>query len=301
MGENQIENSDLLNEVIDKLMTEILNSYKADESSLFELISGSIKSNKDLISIIKKENDFKKVARTRAYKDFSNKIKRNLYSQLRRYYQDVDDIDEIADKFKKLQRDDEESKNYIKSLLQYHVSTRERLADFNNFYEPIKKYIMESKKIIDIGCGLNPLMVPFNADGSKVEKYIAVDKDNKSIKILKAYSDWLGDDKLAGVNWDLKEGWQELYKKTGIELYDMAFIMKVLPVVKRQERELLSVLRDTPANLLLITGSKTSMTKNSSIEKRERKDIDNFIDECGFTKLLEFDRSEEFGWLVRKT
>lgn len=301
MEETQIENTDLLNEVIDKLMTEILNSYKADESSLFELISSSIKSNKDLINIIKKENDFKKVARTRAYKDFANKIKRNLYTQLRRYYQDVDDIDEIAGNFEKLQKDSDESKNYIKSLLQYHVSTRERLVDFDNFYDPIKKYIMESKKIIDIGCGLNPLMVPFNTDDSKVEKYIAVDKDNKSIKILKAYSDWLGDDKLVGVNWDLREGWQELYKKTDIELYDIAFIMKVLPVVKRQERELLSVLRDTPANLLLITGSKTSMTKNSSIEKRERKDIDNFIDECGFTKLLEFDRSEEFGWLVRKT
>ncbi len=301
MEENQIEKVDLLNKVIDVLVTEVLKTYKADKSSLLDLISSSIKSNKDLINIIKKETDFKKIARTRAYKDFSNKIKRNVYSELRRYYQDVDDLDVIVDKFKKLQIDGEESKNYVKSLLQYHVSTKERLVNLSNFYDPIKKYIMESKKIIDIGCGLNPLMVPFNSDGSKVEKYIAADKDKKSIKIIEAYSEWLGDDKLVGVNWDLKEGWQELFKKTGIELYDIAFIMKVVPVVKRQERELLSVLRDTPARLLFITGSKTSMTKNSSIEKRERNDISDFIDECGCTKILEFNRSEEFGWLVRKT
>jgi len=102
---------------------------------------------------------------------------------------------------------------YIKSLLQYHVSTRERMTDFDNFYDPIKKYILESEKIIDIGCGLNPLMVPFNSDGSKVVKYIAADRDKKSVKIIEAYSAWLGDGRLIGVNWDLKEGWQELFKK----------------------------------------------------------------------------------------
>jgi len=43
-----------------------------------------------------------------------------LYNQLRRYYQDADDVDKIVDKFKELQTGSEESKNYIKSLLQYH-------------------------------------------------------------------------------------------------------------------------------------------------------------------------------------
>jgi len=32
--------------------------------------------------------------------------------------------------------------------------------------------------------------------------------------------------------------------------------MKVVPVVKRQQRELLSVLKETPANLLFITGQR---------------------------------------------
>lgn len=300
MDKNQVEKVDLLNEVINILVAEVLKTYKADESSLLDLISSSIKANKDLINIIEKETDFKKVVRTRAYKDFSNKIKRNVYSELRRYYQDVDDIDVIVEKFKNLQMGSEESKNYIKSLLPYHVSTKERLLNLDSFYDPIKKYIMEAKKIIDIGCGINPLMVPFYGDGSNVEKYIATDKDKKSIKIIEAYSNLQGDGKLVGVSWDLKEGWQELSKKTGIEQYDLAFIMKVVPVVKRQERELLAVLRDTPASLLFITGSKTSMAKNSSIEKRERNDINAFIDECGWTKILEFNESEEFGWLVRK-
>lgn len=300
MEENQIKNAELMKEVINVLAAEILKTYKVDKSSLFELLSDSVMSNKDLIDIIEKETDFKKVARTKVYKDFSNKVKRNLYNQLRRYYQDADDVDKIVDKFKELQTGSEESKNYIKSLLQYHVSTRERMTDFDNFYDPIKKYILESEKIIDIGCGLNPLMVPFNSDGSKVVKYIAADRDKKSVKIIEAYSAWLGDGRLIGVNWDLKEGWQELFKKTGVESYDLALIMKVVPVVKRQQRELLSVLKETPANLLFITGSKTSMTKNSSIEKRERRDINNFIDECGYTKLLEFDKNEEFGWLVKK-
>jgi len=115
-------------------------------------------------------------------------------------------------------------------------------------------------------------MVPFNSDGSKVVKYIAADRDKKSVKIIEAYSAWLGDGRLIGVNWDLKEGWQELFKKTGVESYDLALIMKVVPVVKRQQRELLSVLKETPANLLFITGSKTSMTK-TAVLKSEREEI----------------------------
>jgi len=74
-------------------------------------------------------------------------------------------------------------------------------------------------------------MVPFNSDGSKVVKYIAADRDKKSVKIIEAYSAWLGDGRLIGVNWDLKEGWQELFKKQVLN-HRFGLIMKVVPVVK---------------------------------------------------------------------
>jgi len=61
LEENQIKNAELMKEVINVLAAEILKTYKVDKSSLFELLSDSVMSNKDLIDIIEKETDFKKV------------------------------------------------------------------------------------------------------------------------------------------------------------------------------------------------------------------------------------------------
>jgi 16S rRNA (guanine(1405)-N(7))-methyltransferase len=227
-------------------------------------------------------------------------MKRKVYNDLRRYFQSSCDTDKIINNINDVQKDTDEGRDFFKKLLQQHVSTRERIEELDNFYDPVISYILSSKSILDVGCGINPLMVPFNSSDSKVEKYIAVDKDKKSIKIVDEYSKWLGNAKLEGINWDIKEGWDKLYNITGIKEYDIALIMKVITVVKRQESELLSILRDTPAKYLLITGSKTSMTKKCSIEKREKNDVIRFIEDNAWLKVLEFDRKEEFGWLVRK-
>jgi len=54
LEENQIKNAELMKEVINVLAAEILKTYKVDKSSLFELLSDSVMSNKDLIDIIEK-------------------------------------------------------------------------------------------------------------------------------------------------------------------------------------------------------------------------------------------------------
>jgi 16S rRNA (guanine(1405)-N(7))-methyltransferase len=71
MQESSNKNAEIMNEVIDKLVGEILKSYKVDNDFLREFILKHIQGNRELISIIEKDNDFKKIARTRVYKDFA--------------------------------------------------------------------------------------------------------------------------------------------------------------------------------------------------------------------------------------
>jgi 16S rRNA (guanine(1405)-N(7))-methyltransferase len=78
----------------------------------------------------------------------------------------------------------------------------------------------------------------------------------------------------------------------------LALIMKVVPVVCRQQRELLSVLAETPADTWLLTGSRIALAKRRSIERREKRVLEEFVSLAGRTVKHEFVVEEEFAWVV---
>ncbi len=59
-------------------------------------------------------------------------------------------------------------------LMRYHSSTRERLPIICDFYTKIFSIIPKFDSIVDIGCGLNPLAIPWMPIDRKV-KYCAYD------------------------------------------------------------------------------------------------------------------------------
>ncbi|MNN51591.1 Ribosomal RNA methyltransferase (FmrO) [compost metagenome] len=134
---------------------------------------------------------------------------------------------------------------------------------------------------------------------SSLKQYVAVDKDQTSIKIVNCFAKSDNQQSLIAHKWDLAGGWNDLYNITGIQQYDFAFIMKLLPLLSRQNRGLINTLKQIPAKFVLITGSKTSMTKKINIEKRESAIILDFIHTLEWEKLHKIDMSEEFGWIVQ--
>ena len=59
---------------------------------------------------------------------------------------------------------------------------RERIEFNKEFYSKLFTIINKPKKVLDLGCGLNPLYFPH-----KKIKYIAVDKNKKTLKQVKRY------------------------------------------------------------------------------------------------------------------
>jgi len=80
--------------------------------------------------------------------------------------------------------------------------------------------------------------------------------------------------------------------------FALALGLKLIPVLARQERNLLPLFRDLPARRFVITGAREAMVKRRSIERRERGSLLAFADELGFEVLETFETPTELGLLL---
>jgi len=80
--------------------------------------------------------------------------------------------------------------------------------------------------------------------------------------------------------------------------FDLAVMLKVVPVLSRLDRAAVEGLGAVPARRLLLTGSAESMTRRQRIEARERGVLKRFIEQSGRRIVGEFRAGNEFGYLV---
>jgi len=72
------------------------------------------------------------------------------------------------------------------NILSLHISSNERLPYYNEIYEKIFEITGKPKSILDLGCGLNPLSLPF----MKVKpKYFALELVEDDAKFIQLYFD----------------------------------------------------------------------------------------------------------------
>ncbi|MCL2717467.1 MAG: Rmt family 16S rRNA (guanine(1405)-N(7))-methyltransferase [Lachnospiraceae bacterium] len=81
-------------------------------------------------------------------------------------------------------------KEFALKLLALHSSTKERLRQVEEIYQYLNKYIQAEDEVIDIGCGFNPLALPFLEN--KPQKYTAFDISSATISILNKYFELSG-------------------------------------------------------------------------------------------------------------
>ncbi len=90
---------------------------------------------------------------------------------------------------------DAEIKAACQQVLVLHSSTRERLPILDSFYP---RYLCSHRpspdSILDLGCGLNPLALPWMGLPADAPRYIALDIDAERISFLNRYlaAGWAG-------------------------------------------------------------------------------------------------------------
>jgi 16S rRNA (guanine(1405)-N(7))-methyltransferase len=111
-------------------------------------------------------------------------------------------------------------------VLRLHSSTRERLPILERFYPTIFEITGRPGSILDLGCGLNPVSLPWMGLGAGA-RYIALDIDQERIRFLNRFLCLAGLDPLARC--------QDILVQPPDDAADVALLLKMSPSLERQE------------------------------------------------------------------
>ncbi|MHC4480332.1 MAG: class I SAM-dependent methyltransferase [Planctomycetota bacterium] len=274
--------------------------YRLDVEEAMEALARAFAQRPELARRIRERHQGEDVTRWRDYKEILKRCRKEIYYRLRRYYADPAEVEQAV---AELEREvegparAERIEQMRQSLLAAHASTRERLPCYGEFYDRFFSLVGVPSSILDVGCGMHPLSYPFQEAGAATERYVALDRDARAVRALSAYARAAAPGRLLPRRASPQEpGWAE---GPGLAApFELALMLKVVPVLNRLDREGLSGLETTPAERVLLTGSVESMTRRDSIEARERGVLLRFVEQCGRRVVGEFRAGSEFGYLV---
>ncbi len=285
--------NNLLENLINNMSIDITKKYKISEEACNSFLLQEINKNKLLLDLLKEDKTLKQILKTKIFKDFNSKTKKAVYHNLRTYHKK--EINQ--DMFNKKYENDKKQQEFIENLINSHISTKERALE-KDYYNEIFNLISAPNSILDLGCGINPIM--FNRDYPHVNATIVgIDKDKSSIALINKYASWTKNKNVTAFEWKIEDGFNSLEEKTEITVYDFCLVMKVVPVALRHNTDAWKILSEIPAKYILFTASKSSMTKNKSIEHRENKTLLNFLRKTDYEVIHTFNKNQEFGYLVK--
>ena len=303
MPEDDWLDRDPLRQLIHELTDDIAARYRIGWSDAEQMVHEAFAANRQLRVAAGAETSPAKLKRTRVFKQAASELKRKIYYQLRTYRIDDTRLAGLIDDLRQPPAEAPWSQRArtIDGILESHASTRERLAHREEFYERLMALARPPRYVLDVGCGVQPLMFPFEAAwAGGLEQYWALDNNGRDVECVAAFGNQRGGEQLVALRWDLSEGWGGVLRRAACAEFDLALLMKLVPVVQRQHRELLPVLHQTPAADWLLTGSRCSLTKRVSIERREKRALQEFVRQAGREVKHEFTVGEEFAWLVAR-
>jgi 16S rRNA (guanine(1405)-N(7))-methyltransferase len=110
--------------------------------------------------------------------------------------------------------------------LALHQSTRERLGLLDRFYPALWEITGQPESILDLGCGLNPLSIPWMQLRPEC-RYIALDIDRERVGFLNRYLAMVGMEPLARC--------EDIVAPSPDDRADVALLLKTSPTLERQE------------------------------------------------------------------
>lgn len=290
------ENSMKIREIAEEAAAAFVKNYKYPLENAIGFFYDNMMKNEEVSKLIMSCSNTRQLSKSATFKNFIKKNKKELYYKLRKYKSSDEDKNELLQALEAAKPDpsNETRLELLQRLAAFHVSSQERFKENRKFYEQLAVIIGSAVSIVDVGCGVQPLFFPKD-DFAGVKKYVALDKDKESIRLMQAFKDVFKDhyDWLYPQVWSISEGWDEVNGLQGVA-FDAALILKVVPVVKRIDPALLEVLAQIPAKVIAISGVKESMVKKHDIEHKERRAITSFINATGRKEIGSFELDNEF-------
>jgi hypothetical protein len=298
------QGTQILEELAADLAGDVVRRYRIDEARAVEVILDEWSRNPKLLAVIAAAGSAKAAQRTRVYKDAATLTKKTIYNRLRAYRSEPASFDTALQSLVELPGDAsaEQVETAATAIAAAHVSTAERLghrAEFLHVLEAVQP--PGGHVVVDAGAGVLPALLgaPW-LQRQGITQYWAPDKDAKAVAAVAAYAARLPEGLVRPAQWNVADGWAALHRLGLPETCDVAWMLKVVPVVLRQEPQLAPVLAAAPAPRLLISGSRVAMAKRQNIEARERRVVQRFCADHGLRIVDDHVTEDEFFLLAER-
>ena len=162
-------------------------------------------------------------------------------------------------------------------------AVKERREFNRKLYSKLFKITKKPKKILDIGCGINPIYFPY-----RDIYYYALDPNEKTLKILKKH---FRKNKGKAIYWDLEE---EIPKYKA----DIVFLFKVLDYFSKKKKFVKELISKLNSNWIIVSFP-TRTVSGRRMKKPKRKWFENLIKELDFeVEIVRF--YNEIFYVVKK-
>ncbi|TMI99512.1 MAG: hypothetical protein E6G97_21570 [Alphaproteobacteria bacterium] len=279
---------------------DIAAAYRIDRDAAAARILEIWQRDAALKEALAREPSDDRVMRMRAFRQAVASARRTIYFDLRRYRQDESDLPHAARQLGSVPPGAEPQRvaEVVRSAASTHVSIAERLDHIEDFFAALLEAIGEPEHLVDVGGGVLPLIFPFDRVPT-LRRYVLLERDPAIVGAVAAYSRWRGDGIIAAQVWDIKDGWDAVtVPEPG---FDVALMLKLVPVIRRQFPQLLATLGSVPAQRVIVTGSKQGLVKRRSIVRRELGVIQDFAEHFEFEEIGRFETADEVGLILRKS
>ena len=274
--------------------------YRVDLADAREALAGAFAARPDLARRVRERHGEEDVTRWREYREAVKSCRKALYYGLRRYYADAHDVERTVEELERAAQEGRPAdavEGLRRRLLDAHVSTRERAPHEEEFFTQLFDVCGAPGAVLDVGCGMQPLCYPFAGRGAATALYVAADRDERAVRAAAAWGRIAAPGRLTAVQADLGDPlWTAALPAR--EPYDLALMLKVVPVLSRLDRAAAEALGRAPAARLLVTGCVESMTRRQRIEARERSVLRRFLAAAERAVVGEFRAGNEFGYLA---
>ncbi|GAB1694988.1 hypothetical protein [Krasilnikovia sp. M28-CT-15] len=298
------QGAQILEELAADLAGDVVRRYRIDQARAVEVILDEWSRNQKLLAVVAAAGSAREAQRTRVYKDAATLTKKTIYNRLRSYRAEPAAFDTALQTLMELPPDasTEQVEAAATDIAAAHVSTAERLGHRAQFLDVLEAANPTgSRVVVDAGAGVLPALL--GADWlhrQGITQYWAPDKDPKAVAAVAAYAARLPAGLVRPAQWNVADGWAALHRLGLPETCDVAWMLKVVPVVLRQEPQLAPVLAAAPAPRLLISGSRVAMAKRQNIEARERRVVQRFCADHGLRTIGEHVTEDEFFLLAER-
>lgn len=154
-----------------------------------------------------------------------------------------------------------------------HASTRERLPHLDRFYPGIWEHTGVPRRLLDLGCGLHPLALPWMGIGDA--EYLAVDVDARPLHTVRGFLETVGQAHRVEA--------RDLVARPPEDAADVALLLKLVTTLDRQDPDAAArLLRALHARHAVVSFASRSLAGRGDARSRSyRQRLERLATEAG--------------------